>query len=1024
MPELDRRHFLKLVGASAGAAAAAGCSDPVEKLVPYVIQPEEITPGISVDYASTCRECAAGCGLQVTTREGRPIKLEGNPNHPINRGALCARGQAAIMRSYHPDRYEGAMVRKGGVLERASWEEALGVLTARLAGGTGASLRVLGRDPGPTLGSLIDGFIGALGGDPATQHLVYEPFSQEAIRKAAGAVFGVETLPIFDLSGADLILDFGSEFIDTGPSPVEHMRQFAEAQDLQKHPEGGARLVYVGPRLTLTGSNADQWIPARPGSEGMLALALAKRVFDRALQTGREIPGDASAVARALSGVDPQAVAREADVDPATLDALAEELMAARAPLVLPPGVAATSQRATASAAAVLLLDALLGAVGRGVHLPERETAAVPASFEQVRRLVQDMQAGRVDVLLIHGTNPVYSLPAELGFAEALESVALVVSFAPLADETSERAGLVLPDHTDLESWGDLTPRAGVRSLVQPTLRPLKDTQALGDTLLAAGRALGDRVSGALPSGSFRSVLERAWSDTNFRTALATGGVFGDTRGGRARPITAGVANLEFREPQLEGTGDFVLVTYPHSFLGDGRSATLPWAQEIPDPVTKAAWQSWLEVSQATARKLGVDFGDVVSVDTGFGSADVPVYPRGGIRDDTIALAIGQGHTVGYYASLAGDGEPGVARGASAISLLPARTDESGGGAWLVTRASLRPTGGFRRIPLSQWTDNQRGRNLAPQVSLASLAAGHDGGHGNDDGHHGGTRVASAHFEHTEAGVVAPFDRENDARSDSPYRWGMTIDNDRCTGCSACVVACSIENNVPTVGEEGIIRHREMTWIRLERYNGDGDLRGGEERRPYPDREELGVTDVRIVPMLCQQCGSAPCESVCPVIATYHTPDGLNAMIYNRCVGTRYCANNCVYKVRRFNYFDYSQTRLPGLLGLMMNPDVTVREQGVMEKCTFCVQRIQSARQVAKDEGRDIADGEVQTACQQSCPTQAITFGNTRDPKSRVVTRVDADQNRSYTSLPTLNARPSITYLTQVKRGAGEGERG
>jgi molybdopterin-containing oxidoreductase family iron-sulfur binding subunit len=365
------------------------------------------------------------------------------------------------------------------------------------------------------------------------------------------------------------------------------------------------------------------------------------------------------------------------------------------------------------------------------------------------------------------------------------------------------------------------------------------------------------------------------------------------------------------------------------------------------------------------------------------------------------------------------------------VALLADATDEQGGRAWLSTKASVAVTGLYQRIPLTQFTDNQRERKLAPTISLAALAAGsgslahhdaqateadHGDGHEKPlDGHGGG------HGESHE--ILLPFDAANDAHPDSEYRWAMSIDNDKCTGCGACVAACYTENAIPIVGEEGMARHREMSWIRIERYVDEGDRTDGLERRPHPDREALGKTDVRYAPMLCQHCGAAPCESVCPVIATYHTPEGLNGMVYNRCVGTRYCGNNCSYKVRRFNYFDYSRNNWPGNLNLMQNPDVTTRQQGVMEKCSFCVQRIVSARQTAKNEGRPIADGEVVTACQQTCPSQAIEFGNAKDKKSKVVVTSD-NEKRAYHSLHVLNTRPAITYLKQVDRADDERSHG
>ena len=974
MPELDRRDFLKLVGMGTGAAATAGCSDPVEKLIPYVIQPEEITPGLPTYYASTCEECSLKCGLHVKTREGRPIKLEGNPDHPINKGKLCARGQAGIGRTYSPDRYAGPMVQAEGGMTPISWEEAQGQLSAALRNARGRTV-ILGASRGPT----VDGIIDAVAKGVGATRVVYETFGDETLRAATQSVFGVNALPVFDLSQADLVVDVGSDFIDA--SPVELAGQFAEAQSIGAHKDGGARLVSLSPRLSLTAGNADIWIPVAAGAEldvirAVGALAIAKR----------------GGSAGALAGVNIAAAASRAGIDRAKLDDLAARLAAAKNPVVLPPGVALTGSSGTATASAVLLLNAALGAVGHGVKIPAESDTHAPDSMAEVAKIVGAMKAGAVDVLIVHDANPLYSLPEALGFAEALQRVKLVVSTASLKDETAEAANLVLPDHTSLERWADAAPRSGVRSIVQPTVRPLHDTKALGDTLLECARGAGAQV----PAGTTHEILKANWG-AGFRAALAAGGRFGGAKLGGAQARSGG---LDFRAPALQGSGEYTLVAYPHSFLGDGSSACLGWMQEIPDPVGKTSWNSWAEISNATAEKLGVVYGDVIKIETGFGagSIEVPCYPRGGIRDDTVAVAIGQGHTVGLYASREYDDEPGVARGANVISVLPASTDPQGGRVWLGAKASLSKTGRFQRVALSQWTDDQYGRGLAPEISLAVL-------NGEAEEHHEGHAI------------VQEFTPSQDASPESPYRWGMTIDNDRCNGCSACISACYIENNVPVVGEAQALMHREMTWLRIERYLGDGDKEGGNRRRPIPDGEKLGEVNVRHVPMLCQHCGAAPCESVCPVIATYHTPEGVNGMVYNRCVGTRYCANNCTYKVRRFNYWDYGQFNFPGLLNLMLNPDVTVRGQGVMEKCTFCYQRIAAARQTAKDEGRDIADGEVVTACQQSCPTNAITFGNTRDPESAVAKKAE-DEKRAYYSLLPLNTRPAITYLKQVGREA------
>jgi molybdopterin-containing oxidoreductase family iron-sulfur binding subunit len=566
-----------------------------------------------------------------------------------------------------------------------------------------------------------------------------------------------------------------------------------------------------------------------------------------------------------------------------------------------------------------------------------------------------------------------------------------------------------------------------VRSIVQPTIRPLHDTRALGDTLIETAKAMGAATAEKLPGGSFRSVLEEAWSETDFRAALAAGGVFtGEAAAGEVT-LQPDISNLSFKEPRFEGEGSFLLLPVPSPLLSDGRGANLPWLQETPDPVMKVTWQSWAEISHASAKALGVEYGDVLSVRTSAGEVELPVVPRGGIRDDVIAVSIGQGHSVGFYASRTEGGRPGGTRGVNLISILPARTDETGGRAWLTARADVRGTGAHRRIAKTQEFDNKRGRQLGEAVSLVALAEGAKAAesHGDD---HGGAHAESQGDGHGDGHggsheIRRPYDPIDDSTAESPYRWGMAIDLDRCNGCSACIVACSIENNVPTVGEEMVLLDRQMQWLRIERFVGDGYQELVTGRNLPTDHEELGNTDIRHSPMLCQQCGAAPCEPVCPVYATYHNPEGLNGMVYNRCIGTRYCSNNCPYKVRRYNWYDFAIENVHEPMNLLLNPDVTVRGQGVMEKCTFCIQRIEDGRQVAKDEGRPIADGEVTPACAQTCPTKAITFGNLKDDESAASKKADEGEARAYHALHVLNTRPSITYLAKVRRGT-EGTEG
>jgi molybdopterin-containing oxidoreductase family iron-sulfur binding subunit len=505
-------------------------------------------------------------------------------------------------------------------------------------------------------------------------------------------------------------------------------------------------------------------------------------------------------------------------------------------------------------------------------------------------------------------------------------------------------------------------------------------------------------------------------------------------------PVSLGAVSLEVVAPKLNGEGTHVLVAFPHGFLYDGRGANLPWLQEIPDNVSKIAWSSWVEVSPKTASDLGVEDGDFLAIETSAGRVEGQALVRGGIRDDVIAVPIGQGHTVGLWASKANEGEPGVARGFSALEALPANVDEKGGRAWLTETAKLSATGAHKRLPLLQFSDNQRGRKLGDAISLAALAEGtasvddhapaaahgepaphgeaaaHGGAAGHGDAYAAAGTAGNAYHHHE---VSAPFDPAKDAAEGVPYRWGMSVDLDKCTGCGSCIAACYVENNIPVVGETEVRNVRPMSWLRIDRWVGEGDTELQEGRRhPMPSLERVGEVDIRHAPMMCQHCGAAPCEPVCPVLATYHNEEGLNGMAYNRCIGTRYCANNCSYKVRRFNYFDNQLTKWPEPMRLMLNPDVSVRGQGVMEKCTFCVQRIAASRQVAKNEGRPIQDGEVKTACEQACSTGAIRFGNLRDAQS-TVSKLHADK-RNYVALHPLNTRPAVGYLAKVQRGKVE----
>jgi molybdopterin-containing oxidoreductase family iron-sulfur binding subunit len=965
MAELDRREFLKVAGLSAGAAATAACKDPVEKVIPYLIQPEEVVAGIPTYYASTCRECPAACGIQVTTREGRPIKVDGNPNDPISRGALCVRGQASLARTYDASRLRGPMRREGDRFIPTTWEQGIALLVERLkaASQSGRVVFLGGLETG-ALDALIDRFLRLV---RSSQRVRFEPYAQEALRAANEKLFGTDAVPHFDLEGSDFVLGFGTDFMETWLNPLQNQVGFSAARR-----GGKGYAVHVGPRLSASGANADLWIPARPGAEVLVALAIAHEI-----QRHRRADLPAS-VGRTLEGYAPSRIAKAADVDAKTLELVTRRMLEAKAPIALPPGNEVTGSNGTELATAVQLLNVAIGAIGRTVRFGPEHNLGGLSRFRDLKDLAGRMRGGEVEVLLVHDANPVYSVPQAFGFADAVRQVPFKVSFSSSLDETTALADLVLPDHTPYESWGDAQPIRGVRRLQQPTVRPLFDTRGIGDVLLEAGRQLGGE---ALPI-TFRDFLADQWKGTGLERGLAVGGDFRPAAD-RAVVLRPNLGELSFSEAELSGDGDLVLLASPSLHFYDGRSARFTTLQEIPDPVTKTTWGSYVEINTETAARLGVANGDVVRISTEVGSVELPVFTHAVIRKDAVSVAVGQGHVPVDPAAPEPDRHlRRESVGVNVLSILPGRVDAgSGGMAWLSARVRVEPTGEKRLVADTQKGFDQQGRGFAQSISLAALL---------------GQEEAHSEAPHLETKEYAP---DADADPESPYRWGMSIDLDACTGCDACVAACSQENNIPAVGPQLVTVGREMHWIRIERYLEEHD----------------GEIEVRHSPMLCQHCGAAPCENVCPVLATYHDAEGLNAMIYNRCIGTRYCSNNCPYKVRRFNYFPYDlAVREPENLGL--NPDVTVRSKGVMEKCTFCVQRIHVARTQAKKEKREVRDGEVTPACAQACPSQAIVFGNLRDPDSRVARH--RDDKRAYRPLEHLYTRPAVSYMMSIRRGS------
>jgi molybdopterin-containing oxidoreductase family iron-sulfur binding subunit len=982
MPELDRRDFLRVVGLSAGAAAAAACQEPVEKIIPYLNHPEEVIPGTSTYYASTCRECPVACATLIATREGRPIKVDGNPEDPVGRGKLCVRGQASLHRTFDPARLAGPQVRDPGTgkLTSTTWEAALDTLVGWLgpAAQKGMVHFLTGHETG-VLDGLIDRFLQAIG---SPHRVRFEPFGHEALRTANRAVFGTDAIPHFALDRADVLLSFGADFIETWLNPVQNQVLYASAR------RGGKSFsVYVGPRLGASGQAMDLWLRTKPGTEIRVALALAGHAAR--VRGGAAVPAGAQ--------VSLESAAQESGVPLEQLRRVADRLASAQAPLALPPGNELQGTNAAAFVTAVQLLNVSIGAPGRTLLFGPDHNVGRLARFRDLKELAGKIRGGEVQVLLVHGSNPLYSAP-QVGLADALGQQDLrVVSFASHADETTAAAHLVLPDHTPFEAWGDAEPVPGVRRLQQPTVRPLFDTRATGDVLIEAARRLG--AGDGMPS-SLLAALQAAYAD--WPAAVQRGGVLdGAASGGPPASGGTALAGMRFDTAEISGEGTLDLLVYPSLHFYDGRSARSPVLQEIPNPVTKMTWGSYAELHPETARELGIREFDVVRVSTDVGSVELPAFLNEALHPSAVAIEAGQGqvpvepeHT-GQHDRLRRREKIGV----NALAILPGRLDPASGAlAWLSSRCKVEKTGERRYSAKTQATFDQEGREIAQVVALGGVghAAAHVPAHGMQDEHGGDSHGDAAPYAGASHLEKRPFDPAQDAR-DPSYRWGLTIDLDACVGCNACMTACVQENNIPAIGDELVKRGREMHWIRIERY-------------VEHHGEEL---EIRNLPMLCQHCGAAPCETVCPVYATYHNDEGLNVMVPNRCIGTRYCGNNCPYKVRRFNYFPYDfDVRYPE--NLRLNPDVMVRSKGVMEKCTLCVQRINGAKDRALREGRTVREGELSTACAQACPSDAIHFGNYKDPESAVAKA--REDPRAYAVLHHLNTRPGVTYLRKVLR--------
>jgi len=966
---VDRRDFLKLMGASLALAGLAGCGRPDEAhIVPYVKQPDGMVLGRPSFYATAMPFGADAVGVLVESHEGRPTKVEGNPDHPSSLGGTSAFVQASILNLYDPDRaqtvMEGGEIRAWSRFLDAAQESATAVKAT-----AGAGLRILtGTITSPTLAWQLKKLLALY---PQAKWHQWEPAVSDGGREGAKLAFGRVVNTVYVPGKADVILSLDADFLASGPGHIGYAKQFARRRNLDGTNESMNRLYVVEPTPTVTGSTADNRLPMRACDIELFARALAAKL------------GQGSAVSL------PAAAEK-------WLETVAGDLQKSRgASLVI-----AGEQQSAAVHALAHAINAALGNVGTTLYYTEPVEAEPVNQLESLRELCADMDKGKVDLLLILGGNPVYDAPHDFDFVSKLKKVNNVVHLSPYFDETSAYCQWHVSESHYLESWSDSRAYDGTASIVQPLISPLYYTKSAHDVVAAFSDKPGQppydtvRAYWAEASAHLDSSMESGW-----RKWLNDGVIPGTKFASVKVDLKFNAASLQAFVPVAADQLEFIF--RPDPCVYDGRFANNGWLQELPKPLTKLTWDNAALVSPKLAQKQdfahkvmarGGEHGQVrtavVDIALNGSKVSAATWTLPGQAENTVVLPLGYGRTRAGYA--------GTNKGFNAYVV---RTSNA---LWSATGGQLTATGDSYPLACTQYHFNMEGRQILSAGTLEEFKK----------------NPAFAH-----EGFEMPA-QDNSLYKQFEYKghaWGMAIDLTKCNGCSACVVACQSENNIPVVGKDQVMRGREMHWIRIDRYythspSATVDNTGD----PSTYSPALDNPETHFQPVPCMQCENAPCEQVCPVGATTHSAEGLNDMVYNRCIGTRYCSNNCPYKVRRFNFLRFQDWETPQLK-LLRNPEVTVRSRGVMEKCTYCVQRISNVRIDAEKQNRPIRDGEIVTACESACPSEAIAFGDINDPNSKVA-KLKAQQ-RNYTVLGEINARPRTTYLAAVRNPNAELEK-
>lgn len=951
----NRRDFLKLCGFSLTAATlAASCEAPINKAIPFITKPEEVTSGIANYYASSFIDGSDYCSILVKTREGRPIKIEGNDLSTISRGGTSARVQASVLSLYDSERLKVPIHKK----EDVSWENIDNKVIPLLKtiNANGRNIVILSSTIiSPSTKSVYDDFIKTY---PNTRIVYYDAISSSAILMGNKKSFNKKVIPDYRFDKADLIVSFGADFLGTWLSPIEYTKQYVKNRILTDK-NSMSRHIQYETGMSLTGSNADERIPIAPSEEGIIIANLYNKL--------------AKIIGLPVHNIN-------LPVSPVDLESLSNELLANKGKSLVISNCNNLNIQILVNA-----INELLGNYGNTIDLntPLYVKQGIDSDMEN---FVTDMEKGNIDALIINNVNPAFDYPDADSFKKGLKNLKLSVSLASTLDETAMLVDYVCPDNHSMESWNDAEPKKGYYSLAQPTINNLFDTRASQESLL---KWIGKDVN-------FHNYIKEYWkknifpqqskftrNDKGFRQFWIKSlqdGVFDVSKSSKSKKQSKSDPKLvpesiyNITQDKKTAFGDFELQLVESIGMGNGKQANNPWLQELPDPISKVCWDNYASISPVTASEIGVVNGDIITVNSNSTEIEIPVLLQPGQAKNTISIALGYGReNAGKVGNNVG------------IKVFQFGNLKDGHNQYYSNDVKIIQTDKKHVFALTQSHHSMEGRALVRETTLDKYIK--DPSSGNEL--HEKTREKSASLYKDQPHIG--------------YHWGLSIDLNACTGCSNCVISCQAENNVPVIGKTEVQRRRIMHWMRIDRY--------------YSDSVEN--PQVYHQPLMCQHCDMAPCENVCPVSATMHSNDGLNHMTYNRCVGTRYCMNNCPYKVRRFNWFAYSGNNkfdyhMNSDLGRMvLNPDVVVRARGVVEKCSLCVQRIQEAVANAKLENRLLVDGDIKPACLQSCPADAIVFGNMNDENSNISKKFR--NKRNYHLLEELSVLPSVGYLTKVR---------